>query len=112
MGAAVSPTVELTENDGEYTLSTSSTFKNTVIKFKPGVEFDEETPDGRPVKSTITFDGNKMLHAQKGEKTTTIEREYSAKEMKAVSIILIEANFCFFFSQKFQEFHRLSYSMY
>lgn len=86
MGASVSPTVELTEDGGTYTLKTSSTFKNSEIKFKLGEEFDEETPDGRKVKSTVTLDGNKMIHVQKGDKETTIEREFTPTEMTAVSI--------------------------
>ncbi|XP_043488140.1 probable fatty acid-binding protein isoform X2 [Polistes fuscatus] len=84
MGASVNPVVELTESDGTYTLKTNSPFKNSEIKFKLGEEFEEETPDGRKVKSVCTLDGNKLLHIQKGEKETTIEREFSATEMKAV----------------------------
>ena len=86
MGASVSPVVELTANDDVYTLKTSSTFKNSEIKFKLGEEFDEETPDGRKVKSVITLDGNKMTHVQKGDMETVIEREFTPTEMKAVSI--------------------------
>lgn len=85
MGASVSPVVELTEKDGLYTLKTTSPFKNTEIKFKLGEEFDEETADGRKVKSVCTLDGNKLVQKQTGEKDTTIEREFNATEMKAVS---------------------------
>lgn len=85
MGATVSPVIELTEKDGVYTLKTSSTFKSTEIKFKLGEEFDEETADGRKVKSTCTLEGNKLIQVQKGDKTTTIEREFTPTEMKAVS---------------------------
>ncbi|XP_034951149.1 fatty acid-binding protein, muscle [Chelonus insularis] len=84
MGASVSPVVELTEDNGLYTLKTTSTFKSSEIKFKLGEEFDEETPDGRKVKSIITLDGNKMTHIQKGQKDTHIEREFGPTEMKAV----------------------------
>ncbi|KAF7988619.1 hypothetical protein HCN44_001192 [Aphidius gifuensis] len=84
MGATVSPTVELTENGGEYTLKTTSTFKNSELKFKLGEEIDEETPDGRKVKSTFTLDGNKLHQIQKGEKDTIIEREFTPTEMKAI----------------------------
>ncbi|XP_015116027.1 myelin P2 protein isoform X1 [Diachasma alloeum] len=87
MGAQMSPVVELTKNDDTYTLKTTSTFKSTEIKFKLGEEFDEETPDGRKVKSVITLDGNKMSHIQKGDKTTTIEREFTANEMKAIMTV-------------------------
>ncbi|XP_034171207.1 fatty acid binding protein isoform X2 [Osmia lignaria lignaria] len=84
MGSSVSPVVELTENNGLYTLKTTSPFKNSEIKFKLGEEFDEETPDGRKVKSVCTLDGNKLIQIQKGDKQTTIEREFTPAEMKAI----------------------------
>lgn len=80
----VSPVVELTKEGGEYSLSTTSTFKSQIIKFKPGVPFDEVTLDGRNVKSTITFDGNKMIHESRGEKNSKIIREYMPDKMKAI----------------------------
>ncbi|XP_012227678.1 fatty acid-binding protein, muscle isoform X2 [Linepithema humile] len=84
MGASVSPVVELSENDGVYTLKTTSPFKNMEIKFKLGEEFDEETADGRKVKSVCTLNGNKLVQEQKGEKHTTIVREFTSTEMKAI----------------------------
>ncbi|KAM0735537.1 Sodium/calcium exchanger regulatory protein 1 [Formica fusca] len=84
MGATVSPVVELTEKDGVYTLKTTSTFKNTEIKFKLGEEFDEDTVDGRKVKSVCTLEGDKLIQVQKGDKDTTIEREFTPTEMKAI----------------------------
>lgn len=87
VGNSVYPTVELTKDGDEYTFSTSSTFKNTVIKFKEGEEFDEETLDGRKIKSVITFDGNKMVHDQKGEKGHIIYREFTDADLTAVRYI-------------------------
>ncbi|KAH0950057.1 hypothetical protein HN011_005856 [Eciton burchellii] len=84
MASSVNPVVELTEKDGVYTLKTTSPFKNTEIKFKLNEEFDEETADGRKVKSICTLEGNKLVQIQKGPKETTIEREYTPTEMKAV----------------------------
>ncbi|CAL7936700.1 unnamed protein product [Xylocopa violacea] len=84
MGSSVSPVVELTENNGVYTLKTTSPFKNSEIKFKLGEEFEEETPDGRKVKTVCTLDGNKLMQIQKGDKQTTIEREFTPTEMKAI----------------------------
>ncbi|XP_076760712.1 fatty acid binding protein isoform X2 [Xylocopa sonorina] len=84
MGSSVSPVVELTENSGVYTLKTTSPFKNSEIKFKLGEEFEEETPDGRKVKTVCTLEGNKLMQIQKGEKQTTIEREFTPTEMKAI----------------------------
>lgn len=83
MGNAVSPVVELTKSGDEYTLSSSSTFKNVVVKFKPGVEFDQETPDGRTVKSVFTVDGATLHEVQTSAdgKKTTIDRTWSNDEI-------------------------------
>ncbi|XP_053693807.1 probable fatty acid-binding protein [Sabethes cyaneus] len=84
LGNSISPTVELLKEGDEYTFNTLSTFKNTTIKFKLGEEFEEETVDGRKVKSVCTFDGdNKLVHEQKGEKPTTIVREFTATDLTA-----------------------------
>lgn len=88
MGNAVSPVVDLTKDGEEYTLSSSSTFKNVILKFKPGVEFDQETPDGRKVKATITVDGNTLHEIQKDPgsgKETVIDRTFTDDEVKMVS---------------------------
>nr|AXY94703.1 FABP [Habrobracon hebetor] len=84
MGAQVSPVVELNKDGDTFSLKTTSTFKSSEVKFKLGEEFDEETPDGRKVKSVITLDGNKMTHVQKGDKVTDIVREFGPTEMKAI----------------------------
>ncbi|XP_032752702.1 fatty acid-binding protein, adipocyte isoform X2 [Rattus rattus] len=56
-------------------IRSESTFKNTEISFKLGVEFDEITPDDRKVKSLITFDGGAMIQIQRWlGKQTTIKR--------------------------------------
>lgn len=86
MGNAVSPVVTLQKEGDEYVLTSDSTFKHVVLKFKPGVEFDQETPDGRKVKSTITVDGNTLHEVQKGAdgKQTVIDRTFSNDEVKMV----------------------------
>ncbi|XP_011140012.1 myelin P2 protein isoform X1 [Harpegnathos saltator] len=84
MGSSVSPVIEMTEKDGTYTLKTTSPFKSTEIKFKLGEEFDEETADGRKVKSVCTLENNKLIQVQKGDKDTTIEREFTPTEIKAI----------------------------
>ncbi|XP_057664011.1 fatty acid-binding protein, adipocyte isoform X1 [Diorhabda carinulata] len=86
MGGAVSPVVDLVKEGDQYVLSSNSTFKNVVLKFTPGVEFDQETPDGRKVKSTITIDGNTLHEVQKDPngKDTTIDRTFTADEIKMV----------------------------
>uniref|UniRef100_A0A1B6FG54 Lipocalin/cytosolic fatty-acid binding domain-containing protein n=1 Tax=Cuerna arida TaxID=1464854 RepID=A0A1B6FG54_9HEMI len=72
------PVIELTEHDGLYTLSSESMFKNTYTTFRMGKLFEEETPDDRVVMSTITQDKNKLIHIQRGDKVTTVIREFTA----------------------------------
>lgn len=62
--------------DGEgWKMRTESTFKTTEISFKLGEEFDEETADGRKMKTTMTVEGSILTQAQKGEVDTTLTRE-------------------------------------
>jgi len=77
VGNSVSPTVFLSKDGDEFTFTTQSTFKNTAITFKLGEEFDEETIDGRKVKSVCTLDGNTLTHKQGGDKPSTIIREFT-----------------------------------
>ncbi|KAJ6634732.1 putative fatty acid-binding protein, partial [Pseudolycoriella hygida] len=81
VGNTVYPTVDLVKNGDEYSFTTSSTFKTTVIKFKEGEEFDEETLDGRKIRSVITFDGDKMIHDQKGDKGHIIYRVFTETDL-------------------------------
>lgn len=62
---------------------TSSTFKNSEISFELGKEFDEETLDGRQVKSVMTLEGNKLIQKQGGDPKSEIVREFGEKEMIA-----------------------------
>jgi hypothetical protein len=73
-----------------------STFKNSLLSFTEGVEFDEETLDGRKCKSTIVRDGDdKLVQVQRDSSTgavaTTITREL--KDGKFVQVIFIYCSF-------------------
>ncbi|KAK9680498.1 Lipocalin / cytosolic fatty-acid binding protein family [Popillia japonica] len=86
MGATVSPVISLNKDGDDYVLTSQSTFKNMTSKFKPGVEFDDETADGRKVKSTITFNGNILTEIQKDNngKVTTLERTFTDSDVTIV----------------------------
>jgi len=84
IGNSINPTIELIKNGDEYTLNTESTFKNTTIKFKLGQEFDEETIDGRNVKSIIRAEGNKFTQEQAGDKPSTIIREFGEDSLRVI----------------------------
>ncbi|CAI2300725.1 unnamed protein product [Caenorhabditis sp. 36 PRJEB53466] len=49
-----------------------STFKNTTLSYKLGQEFDETTPDGRTVKSIVTYENGKFTHIQKNAAGETV----------------------------------------
>lgn len=81
MGMQVHPTVHLEKDGEEYSFHTVSTFKSSIMKFKNGVEFENETLDGRKVQTVITLDGNKMTQIEKGEKKSEIIREFGDTEL-------------------------------
>jgi len=87
IGNSVTPTVELKKDGETYTLVTSSTFKTSTISFKLGEEFDEETLDGREVKSIITLEGNKLVQKQGGTPESTIIREFDGNNMVATMTV-------------------------
>ncbi|XP_076437744.1 fatty acid-binding protein homolog 6-like [Babylonia areolata] len=70
---------EWKEEGGQWTLHITSTFKSKLLTFKLGEEFDEETMDGRSVKSTFNVEGDKFVQQQRGVKAgelnSTITRE-------------------------------------
>ncbi|XP_059945333.1 fatty acid-binding protein, heart [Mesoplodon densirostris] len=75
------PTTVIEVNGDTITIKTQSTFKNTEISFKLGVEFDETTADDRKVKSVVTLDGGKLVHMQKwnGQETTLVREIVAGK---------------------------------
>ncbi|KAK4877871.1 hypothetical protein RN001_010377 [Aquatica leii] len=82
-GGLAHPVVELHKKDDKYVFTSNSTFKKIEFEFKDGVEFDQETPDGRNVKSVITIDGNVLNEVQKDSKgDTIIKRTFSDSELK------------------------------
>lgn len=84
VGNTVQPTIELKKNGDKYTLVTESTFKSSEITFELGKEFEEETLDGRQVKSVMTLENdNKLIHKQGGEPASEIIREFTARQMVA-----------------------------
>ncbi|KAM9350824.1 retinoid-binding protein 7a isoform 1-T2 [Symphorus nematophorus] len=54
----------------QFIIKTCSTFRNYTISFRVGQEFEEFTQglDNRHVKSLVTWEGNKLVCEQTGEK--------------------------------------------
>lgn len=92
IGASTKPVNIITKNGNDWILRTESTFKNSETKFTDGVEFNEETMDGRKVKSVIKSDGlNKLIQEQRDVKTgkvvSTITREVNDKDQLIITLI-------------------------
>merc|ERR1711962_221127 len=76
VGNVTKPTVIVSQEGDKVVIRTQSTFKNTEISFKLGEEFDETTADDRSCKSTVTMEGDKLVHVQKWDgKETKFVRE-------------------------------------
>lgn len=88
MANSVSSTVQLVkEGENSYSFHTVSTFRSQKLSFVLNEEFIEETMDGRKMKCKVTFEGNKMIQQQTGEKAIRIEREFKDDELIAKCII-------------------------
>ncbi|XP_064191615.1 fatty acid binding protein 7, brain, a [Anguilla rostrata] len=89
VGNVTKPTVVISQDGGKVTVKTLSTFKNTEICFKLGEEFDETTADDRNCKSTVSLEGDKLVHVQKWDgKETKFVREI--KDGKMVMTLTFE----------------------
>ncbi|XP_039999672.1 uncharacterized protein nmnat3 [Xiphias gladius] len=67
---ALSQTKVVIQDGDKFDFKTLSTFRNYELAFTVGVEFDEYTKglDNRNVKSLVTWEGDKLVCSQKGEK--------------------------------------------
>ena len=82
------PNVRFARNGDEWTFATISSLKSNQIKFKLNEEFNEETLDGRKVRTTMTRDGDKLVQTQKdkdGKLVCTITRDVTSNgELRVV----------------------------
>ena len=78
------PQMEVTENDGIWTIKTSTILRAIELSFRVGEPFDNITPDGRKVSSLVTVDRNKIICVQTAkdinEKSTKSVREFTEDE--------------------------------
>jgi len=92
LGNNLKPSVEIAISGDQITLKTISTFKNTEQTFKFNEECDEETMDGRKVKTTFSFENGKLIQRQKAtkadEKNSDITRELVGDKELVVTLIV------------------------
>ncbi|MFJ2406593.1 lipocalin/fatty-acid binding family protein [Streptomyces xanthochromogenes] len=78
IAAASRPTVEIQQDGDNLKLKTTTTLKTIELVFTLGIEFTEETEDGRKAQTLITADGDKLIQVQKLEGlTATTTRTFS-----------------------------------
>lgn len=82
------PVYDIHKDGDKWVLKTTTTFRNSEIKFKYGEEFTESRLDGKNVRSTITQDGNKWIHTQiaDGSPTCTLTREFSSEGIDTTGV--------------------------
>ncbi|OWK03931.1 RBP5 [Cervus elaphus hippelaphus] len=63
------PDKEIDQRGNHMTVKTLSTFRNYILEFEVGVEFEEDLRivDGRKCQSIITWEGEQLVCVQKGE---------------------------------------------
>uniref|UniRef100_A0A914Y6P9 Cytosolic fatty-acid binding proteins domain-containing protein n=1 Tax=Panagrolaimus superbus TaxID=310955 RepID=A0A914Y6P9_9BILA len=78
VAANLKPQIVIKVDGDHWRLESNSTFKNIVVEFDLGKEFEETTGDGRKVMSTFTLENGKLHQVQKatksGEKDSTFDR--------------------------------------
>ncbi|KAB0351198.1 retinol-binding protein 5 isoform X1 [Muntiacus reevesi] len=63
------PDKEIDQRGNHMTVKTLSTFRNYILEFEVGEEFEEDLRivDGRKCQSTVTWEGEQLVCVQKGE---------------------------------------------
>jgi len=87
LGSTAKPTLIISVDGDNWTVKTETTFKKSKIVFQLGVEFDEETADGRKMKTTMTLEGNKLIQDQKIDEPgvpSVITREVNGNKMTVI----------------------------
>nr|WPK49604.1 FABP2 [Echiniscus testudo] len=80
LGASATPVITIWKEGDRYFVKTETTFKSSEFSFRLNEEFDEETLDGRRVKTVISQEGNKLIQVQrKDDFETVITREFDAQ---------------------------------
>jgi len=88
-----SPTLEILKECDAWVTKTSTVLKTIMLKFKLNEEFDDTTPDGRQVKTMVTFEDGKIVTLQtavkEGQKSTrsTLEMRGSNELVYELSIV-------------------------
>ena len=82
IGNSLYPLQQIRQKDGEVTLETLTSFKNTKITFKLGEAFEEYTADGRYAQTVTTVEGDKLIKVQTPDPSTGYHTTKEVREFK------------------------------
>lgn len=89
LGNTTKPNIKFEVDGDQWTFTTSSSLKTHVVKFELNKEFEEETLDGRKVRSIYTIENDKLINHQKdkdGKEICVIVRELNDKD-ELISVV-------------------------
>ncbi|GMR59294.1 hypothetical protein PMAYCL1PPCAC_29489 [Pristionchus mayeri] len=88
VASKLKPTLVFEINGDEWTMTSISTFKTHVTKFKLGQEFELSTIDGRDVTAKFELEGTKLIQTEKGKsggKDSRIERSIDGNTLTIIA---------------------------
>ncbi|XP_063053180.1 cellular retinoic acid-binding protein 1 [Engraulis encrasicolus] len=87
--AASKPHVEITQDGEQFYIKTATSVRTTEINFHIGQEFDEETVDGRKVKSLATWEAENKIYCDQTLVDGDGPKTFWSRELKGDELILI-----------------------
>ncbi|XP_053473143.1 cellular retinoic acid-binding protein 1b isoform X2 [Ictalurus furcatus] len=85
---ASKPSVEIRQNGEQFYIKTSTTVRTTEINFQIGVEFNEETVDGRKCKSLATWETENKIACRQTLLDGNGPKTYWTRELRGDELIL------------------------
>ena len=89
IGNSLYPLQQIRKQDGEITVETLTSFKNTKVVFKLGTAFEEYTADGRYTQTVATVEGNKLVKIQTPDASTGYHTTQEVREFKEAGAVMM-----------------------
>ncbi|MEQ2272646.1 Cellular retinoic acid-binding protein 1 [Xenotaenia resolanae] len=88
VAAASTPQVEIRQDGEQFYIKTSTSVRTTEINFRIGEEFNEETVDGRKVKSLATWESENKIYCQQTLVDGDGPKTYWTRELNGDELVL------------------------
>ncbi|PSN56475.1 Fatty acid-binding protein [Blattella germanica] len=90
MMAMATPIVEIAEQDGTWSIKTSTMVRTNELKFKPGEQYDEVMPSGDVLKNTTTIEDDKVITVSTVPDGSQTTRTYTFSENEMLLTLVHE----------------------